>query len=121
VISNQNDQYRPQDIEWTLTQDITSLNSTWALYYYNCWDEHYFRLAQVQHRRVVPPYLSAWWDYKPSPDWSLHFELDDLGSFVYDDRLYDYAGPRDTFPLNQIEELSIKSQPRLYIKIRRTF
>ena len=121
VISNQNDQYRPQDIEWTLTQDIPSLKSTWSIFYYNCWDEHYFRLAQVRHRSVVPPYVSAWWEYKPTPDWSFHFEIANVSGFVYDDKLFDYAGPRDTFPLVATEELSIKSQPRLYIQIRKTF
>ncbi len=117
VISGQ----RPQDIEWTLSQDIPSLNSTWSIFYYNAWDEHYFRLTEVRHRNVVPPYVSAWWDYKPTPDWSFHFELANIIPFVFDDKRFDYAGPRDTFPLAEIIERSIKSQPRLYVQVRKTF
>jgi outer membrane receptor protein involved in Fe transport len=112
---------RPQDIELTLTQDLPELKSTWGMFYYNAWNEHYFRLTQVRSRRVIPPYLTAWWEYKPTPQWSLHVEVDNVGSFVYDDRLFDYAGPRDTAPLDEIEELSIRSQPRLFIEIRKTF
>jgi hypothetical protein len=67
------------------------------------------------------PYVSAWWEYKPTPDWSFHFEIANVTRFVYDDKIFDYAGPRDTFPLVATEELSIKSQPRRYIQIRRTF
>ncbi|HTQ14658.1 MAG TPA: TonB-dependent receptor [Rhizomicrobium sp.] len=117
IISGQ----RPQDIEWTLTQDLPALNSSWGIFFFNAWSEHYYRLEQVRSRRVIPPYFQVWWDYKPRPGWSLHFEITNPAPFVYDDRFYDYAGPRDTFPLQSIEELSIKSQPRLYVQIRKTF
>lgn len=112
---------RPQDIEWTLTQDINSLKSTWGIFYYNCWDERYFYFDQVRHRRTVPPYLTMWWEYKPTTTWSLHLELDNVGRFTYDDKYYDYAGLRLITPLQSTEELSIKSQPRLYVQIRKTF
>jgi len=112
---------RPQDIEWTLTQDINSLKSTWGIFYYNCWDERYFYFDQVRHRRTVPPYLTMWWEYKPTPTWSLHLELDNIGRYTYDDKYYDYAGLRLITPLQSTEELSIKSQPRLYVQIRKTF
>jgi len=112
---------RPQDIELNFTQDIDSLKSTWGVFYYNCWDEHYFRLAQTQHRKVNPPYLTAFWEYKPTPQWSLHFEVDNFGQFIYDNTLFNYAGPRDTAPLDSIDFRSFHSQPRIYIQIRRTF
>jgi hypothetical protein len=112
---------RPQNIEVDFTQDIDSLKSTWGVTYYNCWDEHYFRLDQTQHRKTVPPYLSAFWEYKPSPIWSVRFELDNLGRFVYDNQLFDYSGPRNISQIVEIEERSIKSQPRAYIEIRKTF
>jgi outer membrane receptor protein involved in Fe transport len=112
---------RPQDIEVKFTQDVDSLKSTWGVLYYNCWDEHYYRLAQVRHRRVIPPYLVAWWEYKPEDSLSLRFEVDNFGRFVYDDQFFNYAGPRDKFPLSSIEEIHIKSQPRLFFEIRKTF
>ncbi|HEY1630026.1 MAG TPA: TonB-dependent receptor [Rhizomicrobium sp.] len=112
---------RPQDIELTLTQDIPSLNSSWGLFYFNCWNEHYYRLEQVRSRRAIPTYFQAWWEYKPTPDWSLHLEADNFGRFRYDDKFFDFAGPRDVAALDEIEELRIKSQPRLYVEIRKTF
>jgi hypothetical protein len=117
VISGQ----RPQDLELTLTQDIDSLKSTWGIFLYNCWDEHYYRLAQVRSRRTIPPYTEFWWDYKPSPDLSFRVELYNPFRFSYDDKFYNYAGPRDVATLTDIEELRIKSQPRIYFRIRKTF
>ena len=112
---------RPQDIEVAFTQDIDSLKSTWGVNYYNGWDENYFRLEQTQHRRVEPGLLSAFWEYKPTPAWSLHFELDNLTRFVYDNEYFDYSGPRDSSSIVETEERRIRSQPRIYVEIRKTF
>jgi hypothetical protein len=75
----------------------------------------------VRHRRVTPPFIAAFWEYKPTPDWSIHFELDNLGRFGYEDIFFNYAGPRNVSTQTSIEEISIKSQPRLFIEIRKTF
>ena len=112
---------RPQNLNIGFTQDINRLKSTWGINYYNCWDEYYYRLAQTQHRSVPPPWVSVFWEYKPTTTWSLHFELDNLARFVYKNELFDYSGPRNTSPLVEIEQRSITSQPRLYIEIRKTF
>ncbi|MBU6298226.1 MAG: TonB-dependent receptor [Alphaproteobacteria bacterium] len=112
---------RPQDIELTLTQDIDSLNSTWSIYYFNCWDEYYYRVAEFRHRRVTPPYVELSWEYKPTPAWSILAAVKNALPFGYDDLRDEYAGPRDSAPLTQIDELKIKSQPRFYIQIRKTF
>jgi len=112
---------RPQDVELRIRQDIESLNSTWSVAYYNGWDEWYYRVSQVRHRRIMPPYLSAYWEWKPEPTLSLHFEIDNFGRFVYDDQFFNYTGSRADSGLSDIEEIRIKSQPRLYIQIRKTF
>lgn len=112
---------RPQNVELDFTQDIDRLKSTWGITYFNCWDEYYYRLTEVRHRRVIPPFITVFWEYKPTPSWSLHFETYNLGQFVYDDKRSDYAGPRNTSQLASISELAIKSQPETYIQIRKTF
>ena len=114
-------QYRPQDLEYTLTQDINSLKSTWGLFYYNCWSEDYYRLEQTRSRRAVAPYLQAWWEYKPDGGWSLRAEVDNFVPFRYVNEFKDYDGPRSTFPVAEIDDRRITSQPRLYFQIRKTF
>jgi hypothetical protein len=117
IISGQ----RPQDVELRIRQDIESLNSTWSIGYYNCWDEWYYRLAQVRHRRVVAPYWTAYWEWKPTPSLSLHFEIDNIDRFVYQDRFYNYIESRDMTSVHMLEEIAIRAQPHLYIQIRKTF
>jgi hypothetical protein len=112
---------RPQDIEIRFSQDITSLNSTWGLFYFNAWTEDSFRLQQTRNRRAIPPYLQAYWDYKPSPSWSFHFEVDDALRFIYDDIRHNFAGPRDTSPLLNTDEYRTRSIPQIDFQIRYSF
>jgi outer membrane receptor protein involved in Fe transport len=112
---------RPQDIELTLTQDIESLKSTWGIYFFNCWKEYYYRLAELNHPYVVPPYIELSWEYKPTPAWSLQVAIKNPGRFSYDDTRYLYAGTRAGQSPREIDEMKIKSQARLYIQIRKTF
>jgi outer membrane receptor protein involved in Fe transport len=112
---------RPQNITLKFTQGIDSLKSTWYVFYYNCWDEHYYRLFQTQHRHISPPYLEAGWTYKPTPDWSIELDVVNFGRFVYDNEYFDYDAPRNVGNLVEIEKRSIKSQPRVFIDIRKTF
>ncbi|HUB86180.1 MAG TPA: TonB-dependent receptor [Rhizomicrobium sp.] len=114
-------QYRPQDLEYTLTQDIPSLKSTWSIFYFNCWSEHYYRLEQTQSRRAIPPFLEAWWEYKPGNGWSFHAEVDNFVPFTYANQFDDYNGPRNTFPVALVDDRRITSQPRVFFQIRKTF
>jgi outer membrane receptor protein involved in Fe transport len=112
---------RPQDIEVRFSQDIASLSSTWGLFYFNAWTEDSFRLEQTRIRRAIPPYLSVYWDYKPSPAWSFHFEVDDALRFIYDDIRHNFAGPRNTSPLLNTDEYRTRSIPQIDFQIRYTF
>ena len=112
---------RPQDIEIKFSQDINSLKSTWGFYYFNGWTEDSFRLQQTRQRRVIPPYFSVYWEYKPTPDWSIHVEADNILRYIYDDVRRNYAGPRNLFPLSNIDEYRTRSQPTLDIQLRHTF
>ena len=117
VISGQ----RPQNIQVNFTQDVNSLSSTWGISYYNCWDEEYYRLQQFRHRKVTAPYFSAFWDYKPSAEWTFHLEADDITGFVYHDVRYNYAGPRNVAALDNIDAFTANAIPHIEVQIRRTF
>lgn len=112
---------RPQAIEVDLTQDIDRWKSTWGITFFNGWDQNYFRLTSVQHKHVIPPFLAAFWEYKPADGWSLRFETDNIVPFVFDQEQVFFSGPRNVSPVNEIEHISIQSQPRFFIRIRKTF
>jgi hypothetical protein len=119
IYNNQSE--RPQDINITLSQDIPKWNSTWSVSWFNGWDELSYRLALVQHREVPPGFASAFWEYKPVPSWSLHFEVDNFIPFGYNRFEYIYGGPRGSSQVESIDFLHLQSQPRLFFQVRKTF
>jgi len=111
---------RPNDIEFTLSQDIDSLKSTWSIFYFDGWDERYYRLAYERHDYVPPPYFQVEWDYKPTPDWMFAFAVKNPVRFTYVDINTFYAGPRNQYGPAEVDTLRLRSQARLYIEIRKT-
>ncbi|MBV9539779.1 MAG: hypothetical protein JO167_00805, partial [Alphaproteobacteria bacterium] len=112
---------RPTDIELTFTQDIESLNSTWGISYFNGWRERYYRLHELRDRKVPPGLLSVFWQYKPTPDWSISVEFDNLTRFRYDDKHFNFATSRGQGAPDSLEERVVTSWPRFNIEIRKTF
>ncbi len=111
---------RPNNINIKLSQDVDSLKSTWGVSYYNCWDEQYYRLAQVRYRHVAAPYVVLFWEWKPDPEWSLHVEADNVWGFVYTDTNIAYSGPRNVSPIADIDKYVAQSRPYVDIQLRHT-
>ena len=112
---------RPQDVFLSVTQDISRLRSTWGIEYFHGWDEYRYRLTEVRHRRVIPPYLAVYWDYKPTPSWSFSLLLDNLTRYEYWDRRDHYAGPRGASALTSSEVFTLESVRIVRLQIRKTF
>jgi outer membrane receptor protein involved in Fe transport len=112
---------RPNDLEFAFTQDIDRLKSTWGINYFNGWRERYYRLQELRDRRIPPGLVSVFWEYKPTPTWSLHVEFDNVDPFIYDDKHYDYDVSRAVTPFDTLEDRTVRSQPRFYFEIRKTF
>jgi len=117
VISGQ----RPNNINIKFSQDVDAWQSTYGVSYYNCWDEEYYRLQQVQFRHIAAPYVSVFWDWKPSADWSFHAEANNIWAFVYTDTRFNYLGPRNAFPVDNIDRYAAQSRPYVELTIRHTF
>jgi hypothetical protein len=112
---------RPQDIVFALTQDVTRLRSTWGIEYFNGWDEWRYRLTEVRHRRVMPPYFDVYWNYTPNSSWSFSLLLDNLTRYVYWDRRDHWSGPRGTSTLDSSELFTLKSVRIIRLQVRKTF
>lgn len=111
---------RPRDFEFTLTQDVESLKSTWSAFLFTGWHEDYFRPLQVRSRKVIPPYIELEWDYKPTPQWTFSAAIKNAGRFGYDDVTTVYGGLRGSADPSERIEFRVKSQARLYVEIRHT-
>ena len=92
-----------------------------GVFYYRAWTEVSYRLAEVDHRVVTPPFLQLYGEYKPRPDLKLRVELTNIIPFRFEYQQDIYAGPRNVSPLAERVLLDIQSQPRMYFQIRKTF
>ena len=112
---------RPNNIQFTYTQDLPFWHANAGVFYYQAWHEVAYRLAEVDHRIVTPPFVQIFGEYKPTKDLTLRLELTNLFpfKFKYQQDLYD--GPRNAAPLVQRAELAIQSQPRVYFRVRKSF
>lgn len=112
---------RPKSVTLSYSQDVPRLKSTFGVNYDQVWTEVSYRLAEVDHRLITPPFLQVYGEYKPRPDLLFRLELTNLIPFVFKYQQDIYAGPRNTSALLEQREILIQSQPRIYVKVRKTF
>ena len=112
---------RPFTIQWSFDQDLPSLKSTWGIVHYTGWREYYFRLRQTKTRHIGNQFVILYWEYKPNPNWLVRVEGDNIIPFKFWQHQTFWNGPRNTAPVAFDYDLTIQSQPRLFVKIKRTF
>lgn len=107
-------------INLNFRQDLPERDISWGVFYFAGWDETYYRFDQVQ-RSEIRTFLGAFVTYTPDPRLSVLFELSNgvPFEFVRERRVYD--GPRNVSPLRYIEVFETQSQPRLFVRLRKTF
>jgi hypothetical protein len=116
--SNQRD-YR---VSLELTQDVPKWNSTWGIGYLpaNGTNASY-RIANVSTVDIHVPYTWVYWNYNPSPDWSLKFEGDNITPYRFELEQDIYSGPRGANGLQTLQNIYVRTRPRIYIQLRKTF
>ncbi|MBI5938823.1 MAG: TonB-dependent receptor [Caulobacterales bacterium] len=110
----------PQDWDLTFTQDIPAWKINWGVEAYGGWRETYYRYNRVETvklRTFVSPFI----EWKPRPDTSLLFQIQNATSRDLV-RLQDfYAGPRNFSPLVARESRQLDNQPLIYVRLRKQF
>lgn len=112
---------RPYTLQWTFDQDLPALKSTWGIVHYTGWREHYFRLNQVKDRHIGNQFVILYWEYKPDPNWLVRVEGDNLIPFKFWQHQTFWNGPRNAATVAYDQDIVIQSQPRLFVKVKRTF
>jgi len=103
-------------------QDLQDWRSTWGGAWITAvWRQDNFRIAQLSVTRSLSPYIYVYWDYKPSPDWVFHVELDNISRYNFEIEQFNYSGPRNIAPLSGIQDVHTSTEPEMYIQIRKTF
>jgi len=110
----------PHSYEASFTQDLTDLNSTWSVSYFNGWTENGYRLRQF-NRNYGAPTMSASWTYRPTTALNFTFSVNNLMQAQRrSDRDY-YDLPRNVGMVTRHETEISYSRPRFYLSMRKTF
>ena len=107
---------------YEISQDIDSLKSTWTLFWGTGWARNTWRSAQITRIAVHNnPLVSASWSYKPTADWNITFSADNFIPYRFEIEQRNFAGPRTVGAQPVIQDRFARTQPRFYIKLRKTF
>jgi len=107
---------------YEISQDIDSLKSTWTLFWGTGWARNTWRIAQITRIGVHNnPLVSASWSYKPTADWNITFSADNFIPYRFEIEQRNFAGPRTVGAQPVIQDRFARTQPRFYIKLRKTF
>lgn len=110
----------PVDWELNFTQDVPSRHLNWGVSAYGGFRETYFRFDQIETvklRTFVVPFV----EWKPRPDLMLRLELQNITSRDLAKYQFDYAGPRNSSPLDTLASRRYENGPIVYMKLRKTF
>jgi hypothetical protein len=108
-------------VSFTYLQDMPALNSSLNLGVSLGFTRPYYRIAQVTTLRILTPYLTLGWDYKPEPSLDILFQA--VNFIPYHGELEQdfYAGPRNIAGLSQINDLSLWTLAQFRLQLRKTF
>lgn len=116
-ISNTND----RNLSLSYIQDFPAWNSSFEFDFNPSFSQPVYRIAQVSTFRPRGDYLTARWEWRPSPSWDLQFQVQNFGPYLYDLEQDKYAGPRNLSPLTQIQDQRVTTMPRYFFQLRKTF
>ena len=107
---------------YEITQDIDSLKSTWSLSWGTSFSRTTWRISQISRVAIHnSPYLNAYWSYKPTPDWKITLGADNFASYRLEVEQINFPGPRNLSPPSSIQDVFARTQPRIYLQVRKTF
>jgi len=112
---------RPDAIQFEFKQDLPQWKSNWGVAYYKGWRESYYRLGEVDRFHLGNQFLTAEWDYKPTKTLTFTVSGENLVPFKFYRHRTIWNGVRGFSPVAFDDYRAIRSQPRLYVKVRKTF
>jgi len=107
---------------YNFTQDLDEWKSTWGFSWGTSFSQTTWRISQVSRMAIHnSPYLNAFWTYKPTPDWNITLGADNFASYRFEQEQFNYIGPRNLGQLSNIQDVFTRTQPRIYLQLRKTF
>ncbi len=117
-ISNQ----RNIDDSYDFTQDLDEWKSTWGISWGTSFSRTTWRIAQISRVGIHSnPFVTIFWSYKPTADWNITLGADNFIPYRFELEQFKFAGPRNIAPPPTIQDVFTRTQPRIYLQLRKTF
>jgi len=117
-ISNQ----RERNMFIELTQDLEEWKSTWGFSFSPAsFNRQTWRLSQITRIAIHNPFMNAFWSYKPTPDWKIVLGADNFLPYRFEMKQFNYPGPRNLGGAPTVRDEFIRTQPRFYLNVRKSF
>jgi len=110
----------PDDWDAHFQQDLPNLNLNWGVDVFGDQWGRYFRFNEIETRKIEP-YVNPFVEWKPRPDWSLRFELDNITQRGFKRTLEHFAGPRGRSQVAFTEDKDPHFGQLYYVRLRKTF
>lgn len=111
---------RPVEWEAHFTQDIPRYRLTWGVDGFGPWRETYYRFNSIETRKLKT-WVTLFGEWKPKPDTSIRLEWDNIGKRGFRNTFTQYKGPRDTAPIDYIQNRYPKFGQEIFFRVRKTF
>jgi hypothetical protein len=107
---------------YEITQDLDDLKSTWGINWGTSFARTSWRISQISRTAIHnSPFLNFFWSYKPTPEWKITFSAENIGPYRLQLDQYNYPGPRNLGGQPTIQSVYIRTQPRFFLQMRKTF
>jgi hypothetical protein len=107
---------------YEITQDLDDLQSTWGINWGTSWASTTWRISQISRLSVHnSPFINAFWSYKPTPEWNITFRAENFLPYRLQLDQFNYPGARNLGGQPTIQGVYIRTQPRFYLQLRKTF
>ena len=117
-ISNQ----RERSLFFDLTQDLDEWKSTWGLSFSpSSFNRQTWRISQISRIGIHNPFMNAFWSYKPTADWKIVLGADNFLPYRFELKQFNYPGPRSLGVPPTVNDEFIRTQPRIYLNVRKNF
>jgi hypothetical protein len=102
-------------------QDLPAWNSSFGIGFLPVGGKNSnYRISQVSTVNIHAPYSFASWTWNPSQNWSVKFSADNFTPYRFELRQDIYSGPRGTSPLARVQDVNLRTRPRLGIELSQT-
>ncbi len=113
---------RDHRVTFEFDQDLTNWNSSWGFGFQPVSQQwHNYRINQISMIGIHVPYSYLFWTYNPAPEWSIKVQGDNITPYRFELEQEIYSGPRNSASLTRVQDVLLRTRPRLFVQVRKTF